>query len=50
MLKEYARRRMNDIDTEIRILVDQQDMLSDAQTNRLNKLDRNHHFWKRWSA
>lgn len=49
MLKEYARRRMNDIDTEIRTLVDHQDNLNDAQTNRLNKLDRDHNFWKRWS-
>lgn len=49
MLKEYARRRMNDIDTEIRRLVDHQDTLSDAQSNRLETLDRKHHFWKRWS-
>ena len=40
MIKEYARRRMNDIDTEIRQLVGNQDMLSDAQAVRLNKLDR----------
>ncbi len=49
MLKEYARRRMNDIDTEIRRLVDQQHRLTDAQSNRLEKLDRDHHFWQRWS-
>ena len=50
MIKEYARRRMNDIDTEIRQLVGNQDMLSDAQAVRLNKLDRHHNFWQRWST
>jgi hypothetical protein len=50
MLKEYAHRRMNAIDSEIRHLVDNQDRLTDVQERRLLKLDRDHKFWQRWSA
>ncbi|MDA4846075.1 hypothetical protein [Hoeflea poritis] len=47
MFNTYAERRMNAINTDIRSLVDRQDTLSDRQWNRLQRLDRAHHFWKR---
>ena len=47
MLNSYAKRRMNAIDTDIRLLVDRQDTLTDRQWDRLQRLDRAHSFWKR---
>ncbi|MEM6463900.1 MAG: hypothetical protein AAF724_18495 [Pseudomonadota bacterium] len=50
MFKNYARRRMNEIDYNIRHLVDNQDHLSRGQEMQLDRLDRAYKFWRRLAA
>ena len=50
MIKEYARRRMSEIDYDITQLVHHQDALSRQEEERLDRLDRAHKFWQRWAA
>ncbi|MEX3007396.1 hypothetical protein [Hoeflea sp. TYP-13] len=50
MIKDFARRRMDQIDGEIRKLVDVQDALTRAEEERLNRLDRAHRFWRNMAA
>lgn len=50
MLKNFARRRMNEIDYDIRNLVNHQDTLTPGQEERLERLDRAHRFWQRYAG
>ena len=49
MIRRYAQDRMNHATSEIKTLLQKQDILSPGEDERLQRLDRSYKFWKQFA-